>query len=485
MDARSLVLLTLAGFGLASLGAQTATPAADESLQKAAADYRARIAHAADELNRVRAHINAEKVPLLEQMRAEQDRVIAAESEATRFETRREDVIEQRRKLLLDLDAIRKTTTYVTTLAHEGLKSAADGLAPGENQFVGDQVQALQNQLVDASTGPRGGAALEAAEFLLAHTERVLGGYRAEGSAMIGETNEVLPGTFAFVGPETFFHPKQGGAPGAVRPREGAKYPISYSLAGWREQDAVPFFAGQPGVIAADASGGKALRLKETTGTVWEHIKKGGVVAFGIVGVGVLALLMMLQKIRDLRQMAVDSPATVEACLKLVAAGAYAEAEKAVNKLHRTTRELFLVGLRYAHQPANILEERLQAVLLEQRLVYERRLPLLAVIATAAPLMGLLGTVVGMVKTFALITVFGTGNAGKLSSGISEVLVATELGLVVAIPTLVAHGFLAHRIQRNLSTLERYALQFTTAVGTAKAATGDEPNEPRRQTVIA
>ena len=89
-------------------------------------------------------------------------------------------------------------------------------------------------------------------------------------------------------------------------------------------------------------------------------------------------------------------------------------------------------------------------------------------IATAAPLMGLLGTVVGMVKTFALITVFGTGNAGKLSSGISEVLVATELGLVVAIPTLVAHGFLAHRIQRNLSMLERHALQFATAVETAK-----------------
>jgi biopolymer transport protein ExbB len=104
-----------------------------------------------------------------------------------------------------------------------------------------------------------------------------------------------------------------------------------------------------------------------------------------------------------------------------------------------------------ATRPKEILEEHLQSVLLRQSLHFERRLPLLAVIATAAPLMGLLGTVVGMVKTFALITVFGTGNAGKLASGISEVLVATELGLIVAIPTLIAHGFLAHRIQRNLS----------------------------------
>jgi biopolymer transport protein ExbB len=74
-----------------------------------------------------------------------------------------------------------------------------------------------------------------------------------------------------------------------------------------------------------------------------------------------------------------------------------------------------------------------------------------------------------MVKTFSLISVFGTGNAGKLSSGISEVLVSTELGLAVAIPTLIAHGFLAQRIHRNLSMLETYALQFTTAVGTSQA----------------
>ena len=108
-------------------------------------------------------------------------------------------------------------------------------------------------------------------------------------------------------------------------------------------------------------------------------------------------------------------------------------------------------------------------MLLRQRLHFERWLPLLAVIATAAPLMGLLGTVTGMVRTFSLITVFGTGNAGKLASGISVVLVATELGLLVAIPTLVAHGFLSQRIQKKLSLLERYALEFATAAQAGKA----------------
>jgi biopolymer transport protein ExbB len=464
-------LAALSMLGAALLPAQTL----DESLQKAAADYRERVSRAADELNRARARIATEKVPLLEQMREAQNKVIASESEATRFETQREDFTEQRRKLVLELDAIRKTSRYVHTLASDGLRATIDGLAPGEDQFVGDQVRALQQQFEHADV--RAVTAVDAADFLLARTERALGGFRATGQATIDGTNEVLRGTFAFVGPETFFRPASGGAPGAVRPREGSKFPVSYELKSWQTADADRFFAGQPGLIAADASGGKALRLVETTGTVWEHIEKGGLVSLVIVGVGVLALLLILQKMHDLSRMTVDSPAKVAAFLDHVATGARAKAEQMVDTLQRTTREIFVVGLRHAHQPASLLEERLQAVLLEQRLHYERRLPLLAVIATAAPLMGLLGTVVGMVKTFALITVFGTGNAAKLSSGISEVLVATELGLVVAIPALVAHGFLAHRIHRNLSLLERYALEFATAVGTAKAGTGGEPEK--------
>ena len=459
-------------FGATQLNAQTL----DNALQSAGTEYRERIARAAEELNRTRARVAAEKLPLLEQMQEAQNRIIAAESETTRLETRREDSTEQRRKLMLELEAISKTTGYAATLARDGLKVTVEGLAPGEDQFVGEQARSLQTQLDEAGADARSAAALDAVDFLLAHTEHALGGYRAEGRAMINETREVLPGTFAFVGPETFFRPSQRPA-GTVRPREGAKYPISYSLASWQAEDADRFFSGQPGMMVADASGGKALRLKETTGNVWQHVRKGGWVALGIVGVGLLAALMIIQKLRDLGRMAVDDRATVAACLDLIASGSLTEAEKAVNALKRTTRELFTVGLRYAGQPAAILEERLQAVLLEQRLYYERRLPLLAVIATAAPLMGLLGTVIGMVKTFALITVFGTGNAAKLSSGISEVLVATELGLTVAIPTLVVHGFLAHRIQRNLSLLERYALEFTTSVQTAKVAARDQPNQ--------
>jgi len=217
----------------------------------------------------------------------------------------------------------------------------------------------------------------------------------------------------------------------------------------------------------ADVSGGKALQLEAGRSDLRQHIAKGGAVAYAIVAIGLLALLMIAQKVRDVFTMGVAGPAQVREFLGAVAAGSTGDAERRLAAFGGSTRELFEEGWAQRAQPKAVLEERLQAVLLRQRLHFQRRLPLLAVIATAAPLMGLLGTVVGMVRTFALITVFGTGNAGKLAGGISEVLVATELGLVVAIPTLVAHGFLAQRIHKNLSTLERYVLEFITA------ATGD------------
>jgi biopolymer transport protein ExbB len=442
----------------------------DEAMKRAAADYGERLKTAADELNGTRKLIADEKAPLLQDMRTAEDRILTLQSEIERLETNQKDATNRHRRLLTDLDAIRKNTTYIGTLAHDGLTAFDESLAPGEGQLLSDRVHELGQRLDDTSAGPNGQAAMDIAEFLLGRTRRELGGYTAAGSSLVEGNSQVIKGTFAFVGPETFFLPDAGGQAGTVRPRAGSLYPVTYQVASWKPEEAAAFFEGKPGTIIADASSGKALRLKETTGSLLEHIQKGGLVAYAIIGVGVLSLLMIVQKIADLAQLSVDTPQVVHAFLSHVSQGDTAKAEQAVKSLRAPTRELFLVGLQYSWSPKELLEEHLQSVLLRQRLHFERRLPLLAVIATAAPLMGLLGTVVGMVKTFALITVFGTGNAGKLASGISEVLVATELGLVVAIPTLIAHGFLAHRIQRNLSLLERYALDFVTAAGTAKAA---------------
>jgi len=80
--------------------------------------------------------------------------------------------------------------------------------------------------------------------------------------------------------------------------------------------------------------------------------------------------------------------------------------------------------------------------------IMDRYLSIIGVLAAMAPLLGLLGTVTGMMATFDVISMFGTGNARAMAGGISEALVTTQTGLLVAIPGLYMHGFLVKRSEK-------------------------------------
>ena len=121
---------------------------------------------------------------------------------------------------------------------------------------------------------------------------------------------------------------------------------------------------------------------------------------------------------------------------------------------------LLVKGVEHCDEKRGTLEEILYEKLLALRPKLVRFLPFLALTAAAAPLLGLLGTVTGMIKTFNLITIFGTGDAKSLSSGISEALVTTELGLVVAIPALIIHGLLSRMARQKIGDMEQTAVGF-------------------------
>lgn len=88
------------------------------------------------------------------------------------------------------------------------------------------------------------------------------------------------------------------------------------------------------------------------------------------------------------------------------------------------------------------------------------RLAVIAVLAGVAPLLGLLGTVLGMIHTFEVISLFGTGNARAMAGGISMALVTTQAGLLVAIPGLFISGFLARRARRLENSLDEFSHQL-------------------------
>ncbi|HEY9155478.1 MAG TPA: MotA/TolQ/ExbB proton channel family protein, partial [Opitutaceae bacterium] len=415
-----------------------------------------------------RRKIADEKAPLLAALHAAEERIVAAESEIARIETEQEERKDRKRQLQKEREPLLKNLGYASTLAHDAVAAIGDGLAPGEAQAIGPRLKEIIEELGATTKSASEQPTADALELMLHRVERSVGGYQMRGRAIVINRNEVEDGTYAFVGPDAFFRSADGKFSGVLRTREGAVYPIVYPLDNWKPADADAFFQGRRGTVMADATSGKALRLQETTGTLVEHLKRGGAVSLVIITVGLLSVILILNKIFDLVKLKVDEPGKVEVFLSTLPNTPAERRWELLRPLRPVTRELFATGLKHIDDPKSQLEERLFAVLMRIRLHSERRLPLLAVIAVAAPLMGLLGTVTGMVRTFALITVFGTGNAGKLASGISEVLIATELGLLVAIPTLVAHGFLASRIQKKLLLLERYSLEFTTAAQSAK-----------------
>jgi biopolymer transport protein ExbB len=100
------------------------------------------------------------------------------------------------------------------------------------------------------------------------------------------------------------------------------------------------------------------------------------------------------------------------------------------------------------------LELKLEEAVLKERPAVESGLNLLKIISMVAPLLGLLGTVTGMIITFQAITIFGAGDPKAMAGGISSALVTTVLGLVVAIPTVLVHTLVNGRAKRVLQILE-------------------------------
>ncbi|MGE9294052.1 MAG: MotA/TolQ/ExbB proton channel family protein, partial [Puniceicoccales bacterium] len=195
---------------------------------------------------------------------------------------------------------------------------------------------------------------------------------------------------------------------------------------------------------------------------------KGSYVGYVIIGLGVVALLLGSFKVIEISSFKTASVKDVQDTLDLLAEGKTEEAEARANQVKGVAGEMLARGAEHSKEKRGVIEELMYERILKCRPNLERFLPFIALIAAAAPLLGLLGTVIGMIRTFNLITIFGTGDAQSLSKGISEALVTTELGLIVAIPALLLHGGLSRFAKRKLAQLEQAAVAFLNGLSLIK-----------------
>lgn len=194
---------------------------------------------------------------------------------------------------------------------------------------------------------------------------------------------------------------------------------------------------------------------KETSVTedLQAFFKKGGLVMYPLLLAAIFALLLCIERFFVLMRRGRIGKKFMEKISSLVASEKYEEAANLCLK-HDTSLSMILYSiLNKAGDTRDSAEKALQEALLREQPKLERRMGLLAAMGSIAPLLGLLGTVTGIITLFTVITEVGTNDARVLAGGISEALVTTETGLVIAIPVMILHGLLSERIEKVQSEL--------------------------------
>ncbi len=201
--------------------------------------------------------------------------------------------------------------------------------------------------------------------------------------------------------------------------------------------------AGEIVDMPVDFSRGQILRAVVQTKSPIERVREdGGIVGYVIIGVGLLGLLLCLWKAFVL----FTTGSKITKQLK----------SEAPNKANPLGRVMSI----YDDNPTSdieTLELKLDEAILRETAPLETGLSFIKVLYVVAPLLGLLGTVVGMIATFQMITLFGTGDPRMMAGGISTALVTTVLGLCVAIPLTLLHSFLQGKSKALIQVLEEQA----------------------------
>jgi len=464
----SALLRYLAPFALVGLVSAQDAP----GFAQARDDFQARLEQALAELAALREQSASELIPLNKSLRD-----LESELARTRAELQSTTRTLDGRTLDLstlggELKARKDEAAYISSRLAEYLAGFESRLHIAEVQRYEEALEAAklapenealsQQQIYAAQTGMVTSA--------LARLHELVGGTRFEGTA-VDTQGVVAQGAFTLIGPTALFRSDDGRVVGTVEQRLGSLQPtvMPFGLPedATRASELVSTSAGR---FPLDPSLGNARKVEETRETLLEHVQAGGPVMVPIFVLAGLALLVVLYKWGSMAFVARARPAALQALFAAVARRDAPAAVAAAQAIRGPTGEMLQVGAAHLAEPRELIEELMYEKLMAARLKLTGMLPFVAISASSAPLLGLLGTVTGIMQTFKLITVFGTGDVKTLSSGISEALITTEYGLIVAIPSLLLHAFLSRKAKRLVDDMEKAALGFLNEYAKASSS---------------
>ena len=197
---------------------------------------------------------------------------------------------------------------------------------------------------------------------------------------------------------------------------------------------------------------------------MWELIKSGGWIMLPIVVCSIIAVAIVAERLWTLRPSRISPPHLLGQVWRWVQDKQMDQNKFQELRLGSPLGQILAAGLSNSRYGREIMKESIQEAGVKVVNELERYLTPLGTIAAITPLLGLLGTVLGMIEIFSAFMGSGMANAPQLAGGIAKALVTTAAGLFVAIPTLFFHRFLQRRVDQLVVNMEQEAIKLVEVV---------------------
>lgn len=466
-------LRTLLFSGLFALGVTLNVAAQD--FNDVSASAKQDLTKALNELSALQKQVGEEKVPLSQKMTLAEEAVLNKRKEYEKIQRTRDNDLVDLNVLKDKVKKKKEELDYLNTLLQEFSSLFESRLHISELQVYAAESRDVRQKAEnpDIPIEKRLEMQLGFLDKAIGRVQNLTGGHTFEAS-VLGVTGAKEKGKVTLLGPVALFASSQGA--GLVDRQVGSLEPTMISLDPQLNSNIKGVVEKGSGMLPLDASLGNALKIAATKDGFVEHIEKGGFVMYPIVGIALAALIVAIIKWVQLSNIPMASGRDLQLILDRLTKGNQRGALEHAESLKGPFGQLLSTAVTHAQENKEYIEEVMYERMLNVKPTLEKMLPFIALTAATAPLLGLLGTVTGMISTFNMISVFGTGDPKTLSGGISEALITTEWGLYVAIPSLLCHSVLSRKVKAIMGDMEQMSVAFINGVPEVIPAEETEAN---------
>ncbi len=203
---------------------------------------------------------------------------------------------------------------------------------------------------------------------------------------------------------------------------------------------------------------------------MFEIVKAGGLMMAPIILASIITAAIILERFWTLQTNRVLPKELTDKVWRLIEQRQFQDKHIAALEQNSPLGKILAAGLANRHRERSIMKESIEDTGRHVVHELERFIGALGTIATMSPLMGLLGTVLGMIRTFNAITTEGVGNPAALAGGIAEALITTAAGLTVALPALIGYKYLRGRVETLVVEMEKEAMKLVQVMDDHAAA---------------